>query len=144
MAMVKIKGLEFPEGLYYSKDHLWVKVEGEYVRVGITDLAQKAAGDIVFVRLLPKGRKVRAGAPLGTMESGKWVGPLKSPVTGTIVEVNERLKSDPKLLNRDPYGEGWIALIKPDDFEKDKANLISDIEELKRFIEEEYKKLIKE
>ena len=141
--MVKIMGLEFPEGLYYSKDHLWVKVEDDKVRVGITDLAQKAAGDIVFVRLLPKGRKVRRGAPLGTLESGKWVGPIKSPVTGTILEVNEKVKTDPKILNRDPYGEGWLMVIKPDNFEEDKKELISDMEELKRFIEQEAPKLLK-
>ncbi len=142
--MVEIKGMNFPEGLFYSKDHMWVKVEDDVVKVGVTDLAQKAAGEIVFVRLLPPGRKVRKNAPLGTLESGKWVGPLKSPVTGTIVEVNEKVKENPKLLNTDPYGEGWLVKIKPDDFEKDKVDLISDPEALKEFIEAEAAKLLKE
>lgn len=141
--MVKILEFEFPEGLLYSKDHVWVKVEDGNVRIGITDFAQKAAGDIVFVRLMPKGRQVRAGGPIGTLESGKWVGPIKSPVSGEILEVNEKLRTDPKVLNRDPYGEGWIAVIKPSNFEAEKANLISDFEELKKFIEEEYAKTFK-
>lgn len=138
--MVKILEYEFPEGLLYSKDHLWAKIEDGKVRVGITDFAQAIAGEIVFVRLMPKGRKVRFGQPLGTMETGKWVGPLKSPVSGTIIEINEKLRREPKLLNTDPYGEGWIAVIEPTNLEEDKKNLISDFEELKKFIEEEEKK----
>lgn len=138
--MVKILEYEFPEELLYSKDHLWVKIENGKVRVGITDFAQAIAGEIVFVRLMPKGRKVRVGQPLGTMETGKWVGPLKSPVSGTIVEVNDALKIEPKLLNTDPYGKGWVAVIEPANLEEDKKNLISDLEELKKFIEEEEKK----
>ncbi len=138
--MVKILDYEFPEGLLYSKDHLWVKIEDGKVRVGITDFAQAMAGEIVFVRLMPKGRKVKAGRPLGTMETGKWVGPIKSPVSGTIVEINTALKMQPKLLNTDPYGKGWVAVIEPSNFEEEKKNLISDMEELRRFIEEEAKK----
>jgi glycine cleavage system H protein len=140
---MKILDYEFPEGLLYSRDHLWVKVEDGKVRVGITDFAQKMAGDIVFARIMPKGRQVRMGQPLGTMETGKWVGPLKSPVSGTIIESNTALRMQPKLLNTDPYGEGWVAVLEPSNFEEEKKHLISDFEELKKFIEEEeakYKK----
>jgi len=142
--MVKLhEKYEFPEGLYYSKDHLWLKQEGENVRVGITDLAQQAAGPIVFVRLMPKGRVVEAGKPLGTMETGKWVGPLKSPVTGTIVETNEKLKTEPKLLNSDPYGEGWVAVLKPSKLNEELKNLISDLNVLNEWLKDEIPKIIK-
>ncbi len=134
---------EFPEGLYYSKDHLWLKIEGDVVRVGVTDLAQQAAGPIVYVRLVPKGKVVEAGKPLGTMETGKWVGPLKSPVSGTIVEVNEALKSQPKLLNEDPYGKGWLAVIKPSKLEEELKGLFSKVEDMIPWLQEELPKLIK-
>jgi glycine cleavage system H protein len=104
---------EFPEGLYYSRDHLWAKREDGTVRVGATDMAQQAAGSLLFVRVMPKGRQVESGKPLGTVETGKWVGPLKSSLSGTIVEVNEALKTQPKLLNQDPYGNGWLAVLQP-------------------------------
>ncbi|PUA32095.1 MAG: hypothetical protein B9J98_04400 [Candidatus Terraquivivens tikiterensis] len=134
---------EFPEGLYYSKDHLWLKIEGDVVRVGVTDLAQQAAGPIVYVRLMPKGKTVEAGKPIGTMETGKWVGPLKSPVSGTIVEVNEALKSQPKLLNEDPYGKGWLAIIKPSKLEEELKGLFSKVEDMIPWLQEEIPKLIK-
>ncbi|MEM2910382.1 MAG: glycine cleavage system protein H [Nitrososphaerota archaeon] len=134
---------EFPEGLYYSKDHLWLKIEGDVVRVGVTDLAQQAAGPIVYVRLMPKGKAVDAGKPIGTMETGKWVGPLKSPVSGTIVEVNEALKSQPKLLNEDPYGKGWLAIIKPSKLEDELKGLFSKVEEMVPWLQEEIPKIIK-
>ncbi len=134
---------EFPEALYYSKDHLWLRKEGDNVRVGITDLAQQAAGPIVFVRLMPKGRMVEAGKPLGTMETGKWVGPLKSPVTGTIVETNERLKTEPKLLNTNPYDEGWVAVLKPSKRDEELKNLMSDLSVVNEWLKEEIPKVIK-
>ncbi|MEM0090334.1 MAG: glycine cleavage system protein H [Nitrososphaerota archaeon] len=134
---------EFPEGLYYSKDHLWLKIEGDLVRVGVTDLAQQAAGPIVYVRLMPKGKVVEAGKPIGTIETGKWVGPLKSPVSGTIVELNEALKSQPKLLNEDPYGKGWLALIKPSKLEDELKGLFSKVEDMIPWLQEEIPKIIK-
>lgn len=134
---------EFPEGLYYSKDLLWLKIEGDVVRIGVTDLAQQAAGPIVYVRLMPKGKTVEAGKPIATIETGKWVGPLKSPVSGTIVEINEALKSQPKLLNEDPYGKGWLALIKPSKLEEELKNLFSKIEDMIPWLQEEIPKLIK-
>ncbi|MEM2211059.1 MAG: glycine cleavage system protein H [Nitrososphaerales archaeon] len=140
--MVKLlEKFEFKEGLYYSKDHMWVKLENGKVRVGVTDVAQRSAGPITFIRLLPKGKLVVKGKPLGTIETGKWVGPLISPVSGTLVEVNENLKSQPKLLNEDPYGAGWIAVIQPSNFEEDKKALISDLKELEEFIKSELQRL---
>lgn len=144
VAMVKLfDKYEFPEGLYYSKDHMWLKIEGDVVRVGITDLAQQAAGPIVYARLMPKGKVVEAGKPIGTIETGKWVGPLKSPVSGTIVEVNEALKSQPKLLNEDPYGKGWLAVIKPSKLEDELKSLFSKVEDMIPWLQEEIPKLIK-
>ncbi|MEM0456244.1 MAG: glycine cleavage system protein H [Nitrososphaerota archaeon] len=144
VVMVKLfDKYEFPEGLYYSKDHLWLKIEGDLVRVGVTDLAQQAAGPIVYVRLMPKGKVVEAGKPIGTMETGKWVGPLKSPVSGTIVELNEALKSQPKLLNEDPYGKGWLALIKPSKLEDELKGLFSKVEDMIPWLQEEIPKIIK-
>ncbi|MEM0204304.1 MAG: glycine cleavage system protein H, partial [Nitrososphaerota archaeon] len=138
VVMVKLfDKYEFPEGLYYSKDHLWLKIEGDLVRVGVTDLAQQAAGPIVYVRLMPKGKVVEAGKPIGTIETGKWVGPLKSPVSGTIVELNEALKSQPKLLNEDPYGKGWLALIKPSKLEDELKGLFSKVEDMIPWLQEE-------
>ncbi|MEM1531522.1 MAG: glycine cleavage system protein H [Nitrososphaerota archaeon] len=144
VVMVKLfDKYEFPEGLYYSKDHLWLKIEGDLVRVGVTDLAQQAAGPIVYVRLMPKGKVVEAGKPIGTIETGKWVGPLKSPVSGTIVELNEALKSQPKLLNEDPYGKGWLALIKPSKLEDELKGLFSKVEDMIPWLQEEIPKIIK-
>jgi glycine cleavage system H protein len=134
---------EFPKGLYYSADHLWAKKEDGSVRVGATDMAQQAAGPLLFVRIMPKGRQVESGKPLGTIETGKWVGPLKSPLSGTIVEVNEALKTQPKLLNEDPYGKGWLVVLQPSKLDDELKNLMTDPDQLEKFAEAEQAKLFK-
>jgi len=134
---------EFPEGLYYSADHLWAKKEDGSVRVGATDMAQQAAGSLLFVRIMPKGRQVESGKPLGTIETGKWVGPLKSPLSGTVVEVNEALKTQPKLLNEDPYGKGWLVVLQPSKLDDELKNLMTDPDQLEKFAEAEQAKLFK-
>jgi len=142
--MVKILDrFEFPEGLFYSSDHLWAKKEDDSVRVGVTDMAQQAAGSILFVRIMPKGRQVESGKPLGTMETGKWVGPLKSPVSGSIVETNEALKTQPKLLNEDPYGKGWLAVVQPSKLGDELKNLMTDPAQIEKFAQTEQSKLFK-
>ena len=142
--MVKILDrFEFPEGLFYSGDHLWAKKEDGTVRVGVTDLAQQAAGSILFVRLMPKGRPVQSGKPLGTMETGKWVGPLKSPLSGNIAESNETLKTQPKLLNEDPYGKGWLVVIQPSNLDTELKNLMTDSAQIEKFAQAELPKLFK-
>jgi len=103
--------LDFPEGLYYSKDHEWGKVEGNIVIVGITDYAQDALGDIVFLELPPVGTDVEANVPFGTIESVKSVSDVYSPVTGKITEVNDAVTDAPEIINQDPYGEGWMVKI---------------------------------
>jgi glycine cleavage system H protein len=134
---------EFPEGLQYSTDHLWVKKEDGTVRIGVTDMAQQAAGSILFVRLMPKGRQVESGKPLGTMETGKWVGPLKCPLSGTIVEANEALKTQPKLLNGEPYGKGWLVVLQPSKLDDELKNLMTEPAQLEKFVQAELPKLFK-
>lgn len=101
-----------PENLRYSRDHEWVAVEGDTIRVGITDYAQDALGDVVFIELPEVGTEVSAGGSFGEVESTKSVSDLYAPVSGEIVEVNAELADNPERLNEDPYGEGWICLIR--------------------------------
>ena len=104
-----------PEELRYTSDHEWVRVEGDRVRIGITDYAQDALGDVVFVQLPERGAKVDAGGSFSEVESTKSVSDIYAPVAGTIVEVNAELADAPQRLNEDPYGEGWICVIEPSD-----------------------------
>jgi glycine cleavage system H protein len=104
-----------PEDLQYTKDHEWVRQDGETLRVGVTDYAQDALGDIVFVTLPEAGSHVTAGEACGEIESTKSVSDVYAPVTGTVTERNEALDSAPELVNSDPYGEGWMLAIRPDD-----------------------------
>lgn len=122
--MVEVEGHKLPDDLLYSKDHMWAKMEGDLVRVGLTDYGQHIAGKIVFSRMRPKGT-VAQGKPVGTIETAKWVGALKSPVTGEITEANPDLKSQPKLINEDPYEKGWLVAVKPAQLDADKANLMT-------------------
>jgi glycine cleavage system H protein len=103
--------MNVPEQLRYSSDHEWVSRDGDVVRVGITDYAQDALGDVVFVQVPPIGAAVAAGDTFGEVESTKSVSDVYAPVTGTVVEVNESLADAPQSLNEDPYGDGWICTI---------------------------------
>ena len=107
--------MNVPEDLRYSSDHEWARLEDGEVRVGITDYAQDALGDVVFVQVPEVGTAVEAGATFGEVESTKSVSDIYAPVAGTVVEVNAELADAPKRLNEDPYGEGWICVIEPDD-----------------------------
>jgi glycine cleavage system H protein len=122
--MVKVEGNDFPEDLYFHRDHMWVKVEGDKVRVGYNDWAQEAAGKLLNLNTKKVGRSVKSGKTLGTVESGKWVGPLKAPVSGEIAEVNEEARKEPSIINDDPYGSGWVAVIAPSDLEAELGDLI--------------------
>lgn len=140
--MVTIEGNEFPEDLYYHPDHMWVRVEEDRARVGYNDWAQDAAGKLVSIKTRKAGRSMKQGKTLGTVESGKWVGPLKVPVSGTIEEINPKLDGNPSLINDDPYGEGWIAIITPDSLDEDLSNLIkgTDTEAMEAWLKEEKEK----
>jgi glycine cleavage system H protein len=100
-----------PDDLKYTAEHEWARTDGNVIRVGITDYAQEALGDIVFVSLPSVGTTVTAGQPLGEVESTKSVSDIYAPVTGTVTGRNETLDSQPELVNTDPYGDGWLLEI---------------------------------
>jgi len=102
----------YPQDFRYAKDHEWIKVEGDRGRVGITDYAQKQLGDVVFLELPEVGRSLKAGEQFGTVESVKAVSELYSPVAGEVVEVNAALAAKPEAINKDPYGEAWMIVLK--------------------------------
>jgi len=101
--------MNIPDDLQYSVEHEWIRLNGAQVRVGITDYAQDALGDIVFVQLPEVGSEVEVGGPLGEVESTKSVSEIYAPVAGRVTAVNEDLVGGPEKLNQDPYGEGWIC-----------------------------------
>ena len=101
-----------PTGLLYTREHEWVLVEDDLATLGITDYAQSELGDVVFVELPEVGDEVEAAESFGTIEAVKTVSELFSPITGTVVEVNEALADSPDLVNKDPYGEGWMIKLK--------------------------------
>jgi glycine cleavage system H protein len=103
--------MDIPEGLRYSSDHEWARVDGGEVRIGITDYAQDALGDVVFVELPEVGAQVKRGDSFAEVESTKSVSEIYAPVTGTVTQVNSELGDSPERLNDDPYGEGWICVI---------------------------------
>ena len=110
-----VPGMNVPEDLRYTKDHEWAKLEGSLVRVGITDYAQDALGDVVFVQLPDPGATVTDGESFSEVESTKSVSDIYAPVAGTVAEVNSELADAPQRLNEDPYGEGWICVIEASD-----------------------------
>jgi glycine cleavage system H protein len=124
--MAKIRGCDVPEDrFYWVEKHTWARLEADgTVTIGITDVAQKMAKGIVNATPKDTGRSVQKGKSAGTLESGKWVGPVTSPVTGEIVAVNEAMKAKPSLINADPYGEGWFVRIKPVDWAGESAALV--------------------
>jgi len=104
--------MNFPENLKYTKDHEWVRVEGDTAVVGVTDFAQSELGDIVFVEVETQGETLEQGDVFGTIEAVKTVSDLFLPVGGEILEFNTALEDNPELVNSDPYGEGWIVKVK--------------------------------
>ena len=104
--------MNIPSGLKYTKDHEWLLVEGDVATIGITDFAQGELGDIVYVEIETVGDTVEKDAVFGTVEAVKTVSDLFMPVTGEVLEVNDKLVSDPELVNKDPYGDGWMVKIK--------------------------------
>lgn len=107
--------MEFPEELKYTEEHEWVLIEDEVVTVGITDFAQDALGDIVFVELPEEGTVLEAGKPFGVVESVKAVSDIYAPLSGEVVEVNEELPDTPELVNTSPYEDGWMIKLRVSD-----------------------------
>ena len=124
--------MNIPEGLKYTKDHEWIKVEGEEAIIGVTDFAQKELGDIVYVEIETEGEDLEQGEVFGTVEAVKTVSDLFMPVTGKVIAINEELEDTPETVNSDPYGNGWMIKV-----------AISDMDSLNNALSaEEYKSLI--
>jgi glycine cleavage system H protein len=107
--------MDVPEDLKYTSDHEWARREGSMVKVGLTDFAQDALGDVVFVQLPPVGSSLNRGGELGEVESTKSVSQVYAPVSGTVTEVNAALADEPERINTDPYEEGWLCIIEASD-----------------------------
>jgi glycine cleavage system H protein len=122
--------MTFPESLKYTKDHEWIRVEGTTGFVGITDNAQGELGDVVFVELPQKGKQVKQGETFGTIEAVKAVSDLYSPVSGEIIELNAALEKSPEVVNKQPYGGGWMVKIKIKD-----ANELNNLLDVKKYRE---------
>ncbi|MBI4690848.1 MAG: glycine cleavage system protein GcvH [Nitrospirae bacterium] len=126
-----------PEDLKYHKEHTWVKVSGKKATVGITDYAQDALGDIVYIDLPEADTSIEANSELAEIESTKATSSVISPVSGTVMEVNENLSESPEVINEEPYGKGWIAILEVDD-DSELGDLM-DASEYEKYVEEEAK-----
>jgi glycine cleavage system H protein len=114
-----------PDDRYYTKEHEWLRAEGDKCRVGVTDYAQSSLHEIVYVDLPKVGANVSQMQSLGTVESVKAVADVYSPISGTVLEVNNALSDAPELVNKSPYGEGWITIIQPDDLKRELQGLMN-------------------
>jgi glycine cleavage system H protein len=123
--VAEVNGCNIPEDRHYwPEKHVWVTLDDEGVAtVGVTDVAQSLAKTIISALPKKAGRPTKKGRSLGTIESGKWVGPVTSPLTGEILETNPVLTSNPGIINADPYGEGWFVKLQPEDWEGESADL---------------------
>lgn len=126
--------MQFPETLKYTKDHEWIKIEGNTATIGITDFAQHELGDIVFVDINAKGKALSAHEIFGTVEAVKTVSDLYLPVSGTITEINPELEGNPEYVNSDPYGKGWMVKMTIDN--ADAASDLMDVTAYKQLIGE--------
>jgi glycine cleavage system H protein len=126
--------VEYPDDLRYTKEHEWVRAEGALVRIGITDFAQDALGDVVYVDLPEVGTEVQAGQAFGEVESTKSVSDVFSPITGSIVERNPLIDEHSELVNEQPYGDGWLVLVSPADAAA--VDALMDAESYRAFVEE--------
>jgi len=138
--MATIEGYNLPDELAYHKEHSWAKKEGDKIKVGMTEFFTKNAGDIVYVDLPFEGDDVSQDETCGKVQSSKWIGKLISPVSGEITEVNQELENDSTLINKDPYGEGWIMIIEPSNADEELGNLLSKPEDVDAWIKEEMKR----
>ncbi len=126
-----------PDNLKYHKEHIWVRVKGKKATIGITDHAQEALGDIVFIDLPEVDSTVEANSEISEIESTKATSSVISPVSGSIVEVNDELSESPEIINEEPYGKGWITVIEMED--ESELNDLMDASEYTRYLEEESK-----
>lgn len=111
---------QVPAGLLYDGNNYWMKTEGKKTSVGLTSYGQSTIGDILYLELVAAGRAVRQGEKIGSIESGKWVGTLVAPLSGIVVQTNPEVEAKPRLVNMDPYGQGWLMIMEcsdPDEME---------------------------
>lgn len=133
--MASVRGCEIPEGLFYDiENNIWARLEdnGE-LRVGMTAYGASLAGSIVAFTPKKAGKEVRQFKSCGTVESGKWVGPIRAPASGEITAVNDTALADPEIINRDPYGHGWLLTIRPDDWPGEAQSLQAGADAVKAF-----------
>jgi len=136
---MKVDDYDVPDGLHYTKEHEWMMVENGLCRVGITDYAQKSLHEVVYVDLPQLGKILSQNEAFGTAESVKAVSELYSPLSGEITQRNEKLVQSPELVNQDPYGTGWIVIVKPSHLQEDMKALLS-AESYAAFLKEVTKK----
>lgn len=136
---MKVGDFEIPESLHYTKEHEWIASDVEKCRVGVTDYAQKSLHEVVYVDLPQVGKVLKQSDAFGTVESVKAVSELYSPLSGQVVERNEKLVQNPELVNEDPYGAGWIVIVKPSRLEDDMKTLMTP-ESYASYVEELTKK----
>jgi len=139
--MTTIETFDYPDALFYTKDHVWASVDGNIVTIGLTQFGQTIAGDILYVEAPNTGREITKDEAFMSMESGKWVGRVKSPISGKILESNTELEWESNLVNEDPYGKGWLTKIEATNLQEldnlfranspDLANLVA--EEKKKY-----------
>ncbi len=140
--MTQVRGCEIPEELYYLVEkHVWARDEGDgLLTIGVTDPAQHLAARVVAVTAKKVGRQVERGQSVATLESGKWVGPVPAPVDGEIAEINPALATDPTVVNRDPYGAGWVVKFRARDWAGQGGDLVTGsagVERYRAFLEAE-------
>jgi len=123
-SLVKVGNYEVPEGIHYSEDYMWVRVENGKARIGITDYAQKQLREIVFVELPSAGDTLTKTEPFGTVESVKAVSDLVAPIGGEIEQINEEVGEKPELLNEDPYDKGWLLVVSPTNLDAELKQLM--------------------
>ena len=124
---MKVDDYEIAEGLYYSKDYMWMRVEDGTVRIGVTDFVQQKLGEIGYVEFVGgnRMRQIRQTRPFGGLESAKGVFDLIAPVSGTIQQINEQAQAEPDLINKDAYGKGWLLVVSPTNLEKEVGELMN-------------------
>ncbi len=138
--MAEFKGIMLPDDLYYEpKEHTWAKVEDNRVQVGLDAFGLKATGgNTQYVKLKPAGAKAIKLKPFGSIEAGKYIGPLRAPVSGQITESNQKVLDNPDLVNTDCYGEGFFVVIEASNLEEELNDLVSGAENIQKWLEEQY------
>jgi glycine cleavage system H protein len=138
--MAEYKGIALPDDLYYEpKEHMWARVDGNRVTVGLDAFAlQATGGNAQYVKLKPAGAKAMRNKPFGSIEAGKYIGPLRAPVSGQIAEINQRVIDDPNLVNTDCYGDGYLIVIEASNLDEELNELLTGAERVQQWLEEQY------